>query len=361
MGKRSSTQRVGLADVNQFLKYRGVLPTSRLAAPRTTEVNAISYKRKPPINWMGNKTCLLEQILPLLPDPLPCFCEVFGGSGALTFSVPVLGSEKEIYNDFNRDLVNFMLVIRYRPHAFLYELSNHCINASVEFYAGRHALHPEDIRTEQERKDAERYRKAVLERAYETEEAELGKGALAEEEYQALKKELGNKADLFDVHRAVVFYKIQRLSYGGGGRNYGGVFRDLRGYTKDILWGSHRLARVVIQNKDFEALIRQYDAPDMFFFCDPPYHTTEGVYDVEFPISDHTRLRDTLLGIQGKCMVTYNDDEFIRDLYSDPVFHILPVERPNSLSSKKDAIFKEVIITNYDTARIGGPEQLTLL
>lgn len=39
-----------------------------------------------------------------------------------------------------------------------------------------------------------------------------------------------------------------------------------------------RLAKVVIENKDFEKLLHQYDRPVSFFYLDPPYHATEGYY-----------------------------------------------------------------------------------
>lgn len=310
---------------------------------------------------MGNKTCLLEFILPLLPQTILGFCEVFGGSGALTFSTPTLGQEKEIYNDFNRNLVNFMLVLRERPYELVLELFNFPANSSGEFDILRRIFDPDSIHSIQEREDVQQYIEAALQGKYTEQELNAAKCILSDDEYQKLVKQLRGRAKLFDVHRAAAFYKVQRYSYGSGGRNYGSRFIALTDYLGDLLWCSQRLRRVVIQNKDFEPLIKQYDSPDMFFFCDPPYHTTESIYDVEFPESDHTRLRDTLKAIQGRCMVTYNDDEFIRDLYGGSGFWIIPVERPNSLSNKKDAVFKELIILNYDPDVYGGPEQLSLL
>lgn len=36
-----------------------------------------------------------------------------------------------------------------------------------------------------------------------------------------------------------------------------------------------RMANVVFENQDFEALIRHYDRPDSFFYADPPYLAAE--------------------------------------------------------------------------------------
>jgi DNA adenine methylase len=116
-----------------------------------------------------------------------------------------------------------------------------------------------------------------------------------------------------------------------------------------VIWeASRRLADTVVENKDFEALIRQYDRDDAFFYCDPPYYMTEGHYAVEFLKTDHQRLRDTLAGSKGKWMVSYNDCEFIRELYQD--YTITPVTRLSNLAQRYDGgcEYPEVIITNYD-------------
>ena len=62
----------------------------------------------------------------------------------------------------------------------------------------------------------------------------------------------------------------------------------------------------------------------------------------EFLNSDHERLNNCLKGIKGKFILSYNDDEYIRDLYRD--FDITAVERQNNLSKGS---FKELIIKNY--------------
>lgn len=61
------------------------------------------------------------------------------------------------------------------------------------------------------------------------------------------------------------------------------------------------------------------------------------------------RLRDTLKGCQGKFLVSYNDCEFIRELYQD--FRIEAVNRLNNLAQRYDngCEYAEVLISNYDT------------
>ena len=133
--------------------------------------------------------------------------------------------------------------------------------------------------------------------------------------------------------------------------------------TFHLIWqAADRLANTVIENKDFKALIRQYDRENAFLYCDPPYFMTEDHYEVEFPRQDHVRLREALAGCQGKWMVSYNDCDYIRGLYGG--CHITAVSRINNLAQRYDrgCEFPEVIITNYDPQerKKWGPQQMNL-
>ena len=78
------------------------------------------------------------------------------------------------------------------------------------------------------------------------------------------------------------------------------------------------------------------------FYCDPQYHKTEKYYDAEFNAEDHERLKRCLKVIKGRFILSYNDDDYIRELYKD--FNITEAERQNNLSK---GTYKELIITNY--------------
>lgn len=100
----------------------------------------------------------------------------------------------------------------------------------------------------------------------------------------------------------------------------------------------------------FENLIKVYDRTSSFFYLDPPYHTTEKYYDIEFTEDDHKRLASQLSQIQGKFLLSYNDDMFIRDLYRD--YDIVSVSRNNNLSSGS---FKELLSYFDSIAPLGLP------
>ncbi|MFQ9820095.1 MAG: DNA adenine methylase [Acutalibacteraceae bacterium] len=61
-----------------------------------------------------------------------------------------------------------------------------------------------------------------------------------------------------------------------------------------------RLDGVVIENKDFEDLIKVYDREKALFYCDPPYHKTERHYTVKFTEDDHERLCKSSSPDQGQ-------------------------------------------------------------
>lgn len=112
-----------------------------------------------------------------------------------------------------------------------------------------------------------------------------------------------------------------------------------------------RFEKVVVENKDFEELIKLYDRSDTLFYLDPPYLGTENYYNNArqkyFTSEDHIRLKNALSMVKGKFLLSYNDCEVIRDLYSE--YDIIEVKRKETLSTtgnnKKD--YGELLIKNY--------------
>ena len=149
---------------------------------------------------------------------------------------------------------------------------------------------------------------------------------------------------LTDIQRAARYFLRMKISFGADGRTYGYNAKNLSNAVEYLTDVQQRLmsSSVVIEHKDFENLIKVYDRPKALFYCDPPYHSTEKYYDVQFTEADHIRLRDTLAAIKGKFLLSYNDDKFIRELYKG--VKIEAVERQNNIAGGR---FKELIITNY--------------
>ncbi len=285
------------------------------------------------ISWVGGKKALRELIYERLPKEYGRYIEVFGGGGWVLFGKSPDSRCMEVYNDFNSNLANLFFCVKERTAAFLTELGFLPLNSRDEFQVLRKFLSKEEFTKE-----------------YLREELDLVQHYLKELEFDEIKNILLENAEVTDVKRAAAFFKLIRYSYGSGCTSYSCQPFDVR-RTFQLIWeASRRLANTVVENKDFEALIRQYDRDYAFFYCDPPYYQTEGHYEVEFRKEDHVRLRDTLTQIEGKFLVSYNDCEYIRGLYAG--YQIEAVTRLNNLAQRYDGgcEYPEVLISNYDTS-----------
>ena len=259
------------------------------------------------MSWVGGKKALREEVVKRFPLFYERYIEVFGGGGWVLFHKNP-GNDFEVYNDFNGLLTNLYRCVREKPDLLINSL--------------RYVLNS--------REDFERVRRALDTRRRTT-----------------------------DIQRASWFYQIIRYSYASALTSFGAQPHDMWGNFPLIEQAHRRLAKVVIENKDCVKLIRQYDRPVSFFYCDPPYHCTEGYYqnigEDGFTEKDHIRLRDALLSIQGKFLLSYNDDAFVRELYDAPGIQIEPVTRLNNLRQRYDpnCQFSELLISNYDMSERG--------
>ena len=253
------------------------------------------------MSWVGGKKALREEVVRRFPLCYERYIEVFGGGGWVLFH-KLPGRDFEVYNDFNSLLTNLYRCVRDKPDLLMNALE-YVLKSREDFDRARLALR----------------RKRTT-----------------------------------DIQRAAWFYQIIRYSYASALTSYGSQPHDIRADFPLIEQAHRRLKDVVVENKDFEKLVRQYDRPVSFFYCDPPYHATEGYYqnigEDGFTEKDHIRLRDTLLSMEGKFLLSYNDDAFVRELYDAPGIQIESVTRLNNIKQRYDpnCQFAEVFIANYD-------------
>ena len=175
-------------------------------------------------------------------------------------------------------------------------------------------------------------------------------------DFTYVREMLHSKTILPDVRRAAYFYQVIRQSYASGLDSFGAQPHKMWSNFPLIHQAAARLQNVVIENKDFEKLISQYDRPNTQFYLDPPYFATEDYYeDVGFTRADHERLCNALLGIEGKFLLSYNDCPEIRELYSKPGITIETTTRLSNIAQRYDAgkQYPELLIANYDTLTEG--------
>lgn len=254
------------------------------------------------MSWIGGKKSLRELIVTLFPLYYERYIEVFGGAGWVLFHKPP-GNDFEVYNDFNGVLVNLYRCVREKPAELLTAL--------------KYALN-------------------------------------SREDFELIKSALSRNAPMSDVQKASYFYQTIRYSYASGLKSYGSQPHDIWTNFPLIEQAHRRLRKVVVENKDCVKLIKQYDRPVSFFYCDPPYYETESYYDNigedGFGEKDHIRLRDALLSIEGKFLLSYNDCPFVRELYDAPGIYMETTTRINNIKQRYDGgcQYEELLIANYD-------------
>lgn len=285
---------------------------------------------KTPVSRVGNKTAVLHILYAVFPMNYRRFIDVFGGSGSVMLGNPN-APPFEVYNDFDRNLVNLFRCMKERTLAMVRELGFCNLNSREDFNAIRRFF--------EEEKFDDRYF---------SEEQHLTELLLPPLQARELKELRTRITEDYDVRRAAMFLKLLRYSYSSGCKSFASQPFDIRKLFSLIKGLENRLANVVIENQDFERLINHYDRADSFFYADPPYYTTEDMYAGGFGREDHVRLRDTLSGVKGKFLLSYNDCEEIRALYED--FSILDFSRTHSMAQRYEAgkEFKELLIGNYD-------------
>lgn len=131
-----------------------------------------------------------------------------------------------------------------------------------------------------------------------------------------------NPAALTDIERAVRFLYLQRLAFGGKvhGRTFGvsrgvGSRFNVARVRADLRALSQRLESVIIEQLDYAAILRRYDARETLFYLDPPYEGTEG-YGLEFGPDEYRRLAETLAGIAGDFIMSINDTPLVREAFA---------------------------------------------
>jgi DNA adenine methylase len=136
---------------------------------------------------------------------------------------------------------------------------------------------------------------------------------------------------LTDVQRAVRFYYLQKMAFGG--RNVAQSFgvdtqhppRINLPRLEETLSAVHlRLAGVGLEAGDWRACLARHDGPGALFYLDPPYWGSEGDYGTGlFAREDFSAMRDALERLQGAFVLSLNDRPEVRALFAG--FQFKPV------------------------------------
>lgn len=203
---------------------------------------------KTPVSRVGNKTSILHILYAVFPQKYDRFIDVFGGSGSVLLGSPY-PCNFEVYNDFDRNLVNLFRCMKERTMATIRELGFCNLNSREDFNALRDFFESEKF-----------------EDKYLGEEQLLTELILPPLEAEEMKEIRTRITKDYDVRRAAMFLKLLRYSYSSGGKSYASQPFDIRRLFDLIKQVESRMANVVVENQDFETLIKHYDRDGAFFY-----------------------------------------------------------------------------------------------
>ena len=255
---------------------------------------AVGTIARPFIPWVGGKEKLMHYIMQIFPPKIRTYVELFGGSGSILLGMPPKAGRLDIYNDLDADLSNLFLCVRDHCGQLLAELKFLPIHSRAVFEIYKYflahrevhqALYEQAIRSELELLDHREY--------------------FTEEQAEELRPILLERAQMFDVERAAVFYKSVRGSFSGTVTSFGLRSLPISRYLYLIEQASKRLQEAAIENKSATQLLTELDDEDTLFYGDPPYFQAERSYRVRFQRKLHVRLWQKACSRRGYVVLSY--------------------------------------------------------
>lgn len=248
------------------------------------------------ICYYGGKQKMAHRIIPLIPKHT-VYVEPYAGGAALLFAKPWPNvndkqNYKEIINDTSKDLINMYRIFQTRFD----EIQNLLV----------HTLYSE-----------EEYRKskAILRREITADELWL-----AWAYYVSIQQGFSNV-----------------LSSGWGrsvfGRNHAATWISKISKLDDY---RERMSSMHISCTDAIDCIKQFDSPQTFFYCDPPYPGTDQGHYEGFSEKDFQNLCNTLNEIQGSFILSNYDQPYLKNTSWER--HEFKTQCLNAPTEKKDRI-----------------------
>lgn len=255
---------------------------------------------KTPISYYGGKQSMLKHILPLIPIHTT-YVEPFFGGGAVFFAKPI--SKFEVINDYNGNVVNFYL-----------ELKNNYLEL----------------------------KKLVEATPY---SREVYKQALT----------IYHSPYIFTpVHRAWAFWVCTSQGFSnkvGSWRSSGATSKEVQmlenkkmSFTEEL---STRLNLVQIECKDATDLIKKLDAPETFFYVDPPYVDSNQGHYGGYTQEHFNNLLDLLSKVQGKFLLSSYPNTALADYSKKSNWTTKNIEMNLSASQVSGRKKVEVLTSNF--------------
>jgi len=262
---------------------------------------------KSPLRYPGGKSRAVETIAKLIPD-FDEFREPFLGGGSVFVYVKQRYPNKKYWvNDLYSELYKFWTMTQ---------------------------------------KDVN----ALIDKVYQwREQYSIGK-----ELFQFLNK---NLTHFNDLEKAAAFFIFNRVTFSGTTLSGGYSESAFTGrFTESSIKRLNDLAKVIngtkITNNDYEELVKK-EGENVFIFLDPPYYsaTKSALYGKNGNLHksfDHKRFAENMKKCKHKWLITYDDSEYIRGLFS--FANIIPWNLTygmRNITENSDQTGKELFISNY--------------
>lgn len=272
-----------------------------------------------PLRYVGGKSKVVKNKLsPLFPTEFNEFYEPFIGGGSVALWIAQIYPDKKIHiNDLNPKLINFWKSLHSCPNELVAELH--------------------EVRN-----------------MYDTKDIEAGRELLK------IEQEVLYDDTQFLFNQAVAYYVLNKISFSGL-TEHGSISALAYEKTYNHM-NIDRLTEIATHMENFKIYNQHFNEfmllpkDDDFTFLDPPYQIeSSNLYGKNGEMHSgfsHEEFAESLKKMKGKWMITYNDNEWLRETYKD--FNIIDSEYRYSMSfstdeegNKNTRMKNELIITNY--------------
>lgn len=265
---------------------------------------------KSPLRYPGGKSRAIKILMPFFPQDFDELAEPFFGGGSVgLYLAQNLGLKQIFANDLNADLYCFWQTLKTQNKALIDEIE----------------------RTRQTHTNGRELYEKLLARRGE---------------------------NLSDFQRAVDFFVLNRITFSGvvdcGGYSQKAYESRFTPSSIERLKNMDSILRnFIFSNQSYESLL-QNNGKRVFIFLDPPYFSAsksklygkKGDLHANF---NHERLCEHLKNTKHRFLLTYDDSEFIRELYKD--FYKLKYTLQygmNNFKQTKANKGQELLISNYE-------------
>jgi DNA adenine methylase len=274
---------------------------------------SITQSVRSPLKWIGGKFASAPRIVANFPacDTYDTYLEPCGGAAHVLMYKPQWG-HREIYNDLNDDLCNFWLQVQHHADALAERLQG--LPYSRKLYYDYHVR-------------------------------------------------LFDGSEIDPLERAVMWFYVLRSTGTGWLRESPGGWNNSMSNAaayRSVLTCFEQVQqrfthpRVMIDNRDVERALEEYDSSTTLHYVDPPYIGAEYYYQagvrkkLKKPF-DHRRLAALLNQVEGYVILSYYPHPDLDAWYPASRWRRLTWQQPKScsLASEEIQMATEMLLCNY--------------